>query len=346
MTTTSAPNNTAAATPSAPAPEPATTPPPPRPRPARAKSTVRVQPVPTPQSSVLAREGGLAKERDWLRRNLSKQYDAAASSVARILSEYPGLRAGSSASDSDVLTDLVALRLYLTGTFSGLDAAIRSGQVGPHVPLARCVASGLRRLPSFRGPLRTRVALTADQVQWYGNRTLVTEWSFLPALATSTLDLPGNAEILIWSMTARRTGLLDPSRPDQMVFQPGTTFKVLGLDTGPDGPQLRLRELTRTEVAPDGTVQSVPALDEFAATALEQAGKTWRQADPAAVLPADRRGWFAAAPGLLAPDAPAGPAASATQAAPPAPTAPTPAAQAAPTASTGPAQPAKEGATA
>jgi hypothetical protein len=252
---------------------------------------------------VIPREGGLAKERDWLRRNLSKQYDAAASSVARILSEHPGLRAGTSASDSDVLTDLVALRLYLTGKVAGLDAAVRAGRVGPHVPLARCAASGLRRLPSYRGPLRTRVALTGDQVQWYGNRSLVTEWSFLPAVASSKLDLPGTAEILIWSMTARRTGLLDPSHPDQMVFQPGTSFKVLSLGTGPDGPRLQLRELTRTEVAPDGTVQSMPAHDEVAAAALEEAGKAWRQADPVEVLPADRRDWFASPPGLLAPTA-------------------------------------------
>jgi hypothetical protein len=278
-------------------------------RPARpAKSTVRIQPVPTAQCSVMPREGGLAKERDWLRRNLSKQYDATASSVARILSEYPGLRAGSSASDIEVLTDLVALRLYLTGKISGLDAAVRGGQVGPHVPLARCVASGLRRLPSYRGPLRTRASLTTEQVQWYANRSLVTEWSFFPAVASPALDLPGSVEILIWSMTGRRTGLLDPSRADQVVFQPGTSFKVLSVGTGRDGPELLLRELTRTEVAPDGTVQSIPALDEFASAALEETGKAWRQADPVEDLPADRRDWFASPPGLLAPGAPAGPA--------------------------------------
>ena len=265
-----------------------------------AKSSVRVQPVPTAQCSVLPREGGLQKERDWLRRNLSKQYDATASSVARLMSEYPGLRAGSSASDTDVLTDLVALRLYLTGKIGGLDDAVRAGKVGPHVPLARCVASGLRRLPSYRGPLRTRASLTEEQVRWYGARGLVTEWSFLPAVASGELELPGTAEILIWSMSARRTGLLDPSRPDQVVFQPGTSFKVLGAEAGEEGPRIRLRELTRTEVAPDGTVQSVPALDEFAVSVLEEAGKAWRQEDPVQRLPADRQDWFASPPGLLA----------------------------------------------
>jgi hypothetical protein len=270
------------------------------------KSTIRVQPVPTAQCSVLPRDGGLAKERDWLRRNLSKQYDATASSVARILSEYPGLRAGSSASDTEVLTDLVALRLYLTGKIGGLDEAVRAAKVGPHVPLARCVAAGLRRLPSYRGPLRTRAPLSDEQVRWYGARSLVTEWSFLPAIASAGLELPGTAEILIWSMSARRTGLLDPSRLDQVVFPPGTSFKVLSVGDGDGGPEIRLRELTRTEIAADGTVQSMPALDEFAVAALEEAGKAWRQEDPVERLPADRKDWFASAPGLLAPAASAG----------------------------------------
>jgi hypothetical protein len=255
--------------------------------------------VPTAQCTVVLREGGLEKERDWLRKNLSKQYDATASFVARILSEYPGLRGGGSAADTEVLSDLVALRLYLTGKVPGLDAAVRAAQVGPHVPLARCVASGLRRLPSYRGPLRTRAQLTDAQVRWYGARGHVTEWSFLPALASGALELPGSAEILVMSLTGRRTGMLEPSRPEQVVFAPGTSFKVLNVGEGEHGPQIRLRELTRTEVADDGTVQALPALDEFAAGALEEAGQAWQRQDPVEKLPADRQDWFAAAPGLL-----------------------------------------------
>ena len=268
-------------------------------RPAKA-AAVRVQPVPSAQCSVIPRESGLEKERAWVRRNLSKQYDATASSVARILSEHPGLRVGTSASDSDVLTDLVALRLYLTGKIEGLDDAVRAAKVGPHVPLARCVVSGLRRMPSYRGPLRTCALLTGEQVRWYGARSLVTEWSFLPALASAGLDLPGSAEILIWSMSGRRTGLLDPSRTDQVVFQPGTSFKVLSVGGENERPQLRLRELIGTEVGPDGAVQSIAALDEFAVEALEEAGKAWRQEDPVERLPADRQDWFSSPPGLLA----------------------------------------------
>ena len=269
------------------------------------KPTVQAQPVPTAQCSAAPREGDLGRERDWVRRNLSKQYDATASSVARILSEYPGLRVGSSASDIDVLTDLVALRLYLSGKLAGLDAAVRAARNGPHVPLARCVTSGLRRLPSYRGPLRTSAALSEEQIRWYGSRALVTEWSFFPALASARVALPGSADILIWSMSARRTELLDASRPDQAVFPPGTSFKVLSVEGG-SRPEIRLRELTSTEVEADGTVRSTPALDDFAVTTLEEAGKSWRQEDPVERLPAGRQDWFASPPGLLVHPARAG----------------------------------------
>jgi hypothetical protein len=57
----------------------------------------------------------------------------------------------------------------------------------------------------------------------------------------------------------------------------------------------------------------MPALDEVAVAALEEAGKAWRQVDPVEDLPADRQDWFASPPGLLAHAAPAGPAAAAKE---------------------------------
>jgi hypothetical protein len=267
---------------------------------------LRVQPVPTAATSVDPRERDLERERAWLRRNFGKHYDAATSSVARILSENPGLRRGGSASDSDVLSDLVAVRLYLTNVVQGLDDAVRDAKTGPHVSLARCVASGLRRLPSYRGPLWTRAQLTDEQVRWYGGLSKLTEWSFLPALASASLYLPGSADFLIWSTTARRAELIDPSLPGLAVFLPGTSFKVLSVGEGSDGPEVRLRELTPAEAAPDKSLRSMQALDEFAAAALEEVVERRRQGDPRQQLPEDRRNRFAAAPGLLADPAVAG----------------------------------------
>ena len=213
-----------------------------------ARGGPRVQPVPAKGSTAVPPASGIAQERVWLRRNLNKQYDAAASSVSRILSEYPGLRAGADAGNADVLTDLVAVHLYLGSNTRSLDDAVRAADVGPHVPLARCVASGLRRLPSYRGASHLRVDLRDDEWLWYANRKLVTEWSFCPVVTGSGTRLPGSVEIRIWSMTARRTGLIEPSLPEQAVFLPGTNFKVLrtGAGSGPeDGSRHRRRARRR-----------------------------------------------------------------------------------------------------
>jgi hypothetical protein len=276
-----------------------------------------VQPVPSQQATAIPPATGLAQERVWLRRNLNKQYDAAASSVARILSEHPGLRAGAGIGSADVLTDLVAVHLYLDSETRSLDDTVRAAAVGPHVPLARCVAAGLRRLPSYRGPARLRVDLREDEWQWYEEGRLVTEWSFCPVLTTGATRLPGKVEIRIWSMTARRTGLVDPSLPEQAVFLPGTNFKVLRAGGGsgddsaggaggtngadPNGArEILLRELARTEVSDDGTVHAQQALDEIALASLVEAGRTWSAHEPDRELTGKQAGRFAAPPGLIA----------------------------------------------
>jgi hypothetical protein len=93
--------------------------------------------------------------------------------------------------------------------------------------------------------------------------------------------------------------VVGPSRPDQVVFLPGTVFKVLGVETG-DRPRIRLRELARTEVAADHSVRSMAALDDVAVAALEEAGKAWRAAEPAERPAPGGEQWFASPPGLLA----------------------------------------------
>src|SRR5262249_48605896 len=114
----------------------------------RRRDTVTVQPVPEPQACVVPAAQDLQRERAWLRQTMSQQYDAAVSSMMRVLSEVPGLRGHAGTSAAEAVTDLVAIRLYLTGQARGLDDAVRTAQPGPHVPFARCVASGLRKLPS------------------------------------------------------------------------------------------------------------------------------------------------------------------------------------------------------
>ncbi|MFF7472441.1 hypothetical protein [Streptomyces sp. NPDC008092] len=208
---------------------------------------VRVQPVPRAAAGALPPERGVAQERDWMRRTFSEQYNALAGSVSRVMSESPGLRGRSRTEAADALTDLVAVRLYLSGDPRQADAAVREAVPGPHVPLARCVTAGLRRLPSYRGPTLLRTRLGEAERAWYREGGLVTEWAFCHA-RTSLHPGPrgsGATDVLIWSMTARRTSSLDPAVPDRVVFLPGTVFKVLRAE----GPAVLMRELSPSEAA-------------------------------------------------------------------------------------------------
>ncbi|MGW5253580.1 hypothetical protein ACWERW_11225 [Streptomyces sp. NPDC004012] len=231
---------------------------------------VRVQPVPKGSACAVLPERGTSKERDWVRRTFSTQYNAVAGTVSRVMSESPGLRGGSRGEAADALTDLVAVRLYLSGDSRQVDDAVRSAQVGPHVPLARCVAAGLRRLPSYRGAALLRAPATAMERAWYREGRLTTEWAFCTGYSAPHPGPENGTDFLIWSMTARRTSLIDPSEPYRVVFLPGTTFKVLRPSDG-EGPVL-MRELSPSEIASDGKVdvQRVP-LDEIALDGLERA---------------------------------------------------------------------------
>ncbi len=233
--------------------------------------------------------------------------------MTRVLSGAPGLLASARIAPADALTDLAATHLYLTGQLGPLDEAVRGARVGPHTPLARCVASGLALLPSFRGATAARAMLSDAERQWYAARELVTEWAFCRTLtsldrplnpprgATGT-RLPGNVDVLIWSLTGRRTSLLDPGLPDQVIFLPGTSFKVLRADH--DRPGILLRELSPSEIGVEGQVElgRVP-LDDLALRGLEQAAEGWREAREArgagADTPAVPPGMFTSPPGLI-----------------------------------------------
>ncbi|MGW3142943.1 hypothetical protein [Streptomyces sp. NPDC001139] len=230
---------------------------------------VRVQPVPKASACALPPERGIAQERDWVRRTFSEQFNAVAGTVSRVMSESPGLRGRSRTEAADALTELVAVRLYLSGDSRRADAAVRGATAGPHVPLARCVTAGLRRLPSYRGPALLRTRLTDAERSWYRPGRPVTEWAFCHARTTLHPGPRGSGatDVLIWSMTARRTSSLDPAVPDRVVFLPGTVFAVLRVDES----VVLLRELSPSETAGDGHADAQRAkLDEIAVKGLEK----------------------------------------------------------------------------
>ncbi|MFG1741207.1 hypothetical protein ACGFLT_24585 [Micromonospora chalcea] len=265
----------------------------------------RVQPVPSAGAgALLSEKKGLADERAWLRRTLSREFDVMASSVSRIMSQHPGMQ-GSGVSKEDVLADSVALRLYLTGRGPGVDAGLRSGRKGPHVPFARCVVAGVSRMPSFRGTTVYRLSPTDREWELYRDRRLVTDWSFVNALTQPCATEDGDTDVLIWSMTARRTSLLEPEGDehveDRVLFLPGTNFKVLDLRRPSEGERgaVLLREIGANEIDDTGRVDSNRvSLDELAVTSLRRSLDRWATAEPRERIGAGARGRLRVLPGL------------------------------------------------
>ena len=296
----------------APAPKPAPSPAPPsetgesRPEQPVKPAGTRFQPTPEPAVSALVGAHGLTEERAWLRRTLSRDFDTMAHSSSRILSEHPGFQGSDGRASEDVLTDTVAVRLYLSGRGEAIDQALRAGGNGPHVPFARCVVSGLTRLPSHRGATVFTASPTARQRELYRQRKLVTDWSFVHALTEPSPDQQDEVDVLVWSMTARRTKLFEPGGADavdnRVVFVPGTSFKILEMtDPGPKEKRGRilLRELSASEVDDSGRVDSRASLDELAITSLRRCVDRWAAAPARGAVGEAAVGRFGFLPGLV-----------------------------------------------
>ena len=164
---------------------------------------------------------------------------------------------------------------------------------------ARCIAAGLRRLPSHRGAVRLRATLTDAEWRWYGSRPVVTEWAFCPALADGAVRLPGTVDFLIWSATGRRTSVLAPEVPGQVVFLPGTSFKVLQVRDG-ERREVLLRQLSDRETSGDAQAGANPApFDDFALAGLEKAQAAWAGRGEDGELPEEHAGRFGSPPGLI-----------------------------------------------
>jgi hypothetical protein len=297
--------------PAEPAPEPAATPTDPAPAsptptPERASvssAPARTQPAPAPEAAALLSDTGLERERAWLRRTLSREFDTMANSTARILSEHPGFQ--NSGSSGDLLTDTVAVRLYLTARGVDVDLALRTAAPGPHVPLARCVVAGLSRLPSHRGGSVFAASPTPAQWRLYEQRRVVTEWGFTHALVAPGAGQGGEVDVLVWSMTGRRTRLLEPDGDERadgrVVFVPGTSFKVLELAAPGEGTRGRLflRELAPSEIDEQGRVDGDRAsLDELAMGSLRRCAEHWAGGEPAGRIGSAALSRFGALPGL------------------------------------------------
>lgn len=208
-----------------------------------------------------------AAERAAFREFAADDWDRHAAAVSRLLSRMPVLRGREL---DAVRTDLVALHAYLTAEKGPLRHRelvddLRAGE-GRLLPYAGCVTSALRTLPSYRGVvLRGGGAADSPEPE---PETQPEAGALLqdPAPVSGlVLDpaLPGATPVryAILSATGRKVRrLTEPADSatgtnDEIVFAPGTGFRVLGSWTPPAGPSVvLLRELPAHATAyMDGT---------------------------------------------------------------------------------------------
>ncbi|MFF8883757.1 hypothetical protein [Streptomyces flaveolus] len=204
--------------------------------------------------------------------------------VAMALRHHPEL--GRGCPPETVQAALAAVRLQLTLHGRHPDAP-------PTIDEA--ALEGLAMLPAHGGAVALRGELSEAAKQWYGACREVTEPGVCAASLTGNLGGPGDTDILIRSVTGRRTALLEPERPDRVLFLPQTRFEVLGVRAR-QGERLvvLMRELLPAE-APGG------ALGRMAVRELEEALRVWRADEASGVVQCPAPDPFARPPGLGGP---------------------------------------------
>ncbi|MEU6601868.1 hypothetical protein [Streptomyces flaveolus] len=128
------------------------------------------------------------------------------------------------------IAELVAVHVYMTAVDDArLRAALADGDEQSRT-LLRCLRSGTRRLPSYRGAVMSTAGelvqrLTPDAVgeEWEGT---------VPVRGVSvgrTYPGPAADHLLIWSVTGRRTGTHADDDTQDILFARESRFRVLGV---------------------------------------------------------------------------------------------------------------------
>lgn len=230
------------------------------------------------------------EERRAFRASLGSRYDVAARAVARLLAERPGLRG--SRMDEALMTELAAVRVFAGWDQARLVESIRAGAPGDDQAFAVCLAGGLRRLPSLRGVVVRGGPADARAADAYRPGQELVEAAPLVALHGARTEVPGAVEVLIWSATARRLdGFAEGTRVPEVVFLPGTAFRVLAVDP-PPADAAEMRRVLLAEIPPGKAEPGNGQWADRVLARLEDAARE-RPRTPA-TPPSDR---FAALPG-------------------------------------------------
>lgn len=197
-----------------------------------------------------------------------------------------GTRAASTAGSGAPADAIEAVRRYLTAEGLDIDTALRSGATESELLTVRALRRAFRHLPAYRGPALVLPGPEPIDVGRIADRRTLTERAFLHALTEPPRILTGEVDVLIWSMTARRTHGVEPVGehrvPSRVVFLPGTAFLVLhAVEPGGRGRgRLFLRER-----APEEANRDHNPFDDLVRERLEEALERFSSAGPIVLTP-------------------------------------------------------------
>ncbi|MEU7363559.1 MULTISPECIES: hypothetical protein [Streptomyces] len=221
-------------------------------------------------------------ERQALRALAGERWWQQQSAVTSTLTVMPG---GKDQNDA-VLADLIAVRSYLTldeGPLSRpwLEQQLAAGSADAY-PCLACQASGLRRLPSYRGIVVRDAGTLSSRAKALPPGTELSEQGPVSAFVLEGAPAATGDRYLIRSVTGRRVRSLTApvtqgQQSEEIVFGPGTRFRVLGSVDRPDVTTVLLSEVaagspaarqgTQDALDRDAREQLVQALDQLPGTA-------------------------------------------------------------------------------
>ncbi|MFF3073256.1 hypothetical protein ACFVSN_04360 [Kitasatospora sp. NPDC057904] len=202
-----------------------------------------------------------AADRTALVALLGSAYPRLARRAEDASTRLPGLRP--QAAGGDPGPELVAVLVHHAESAvpvarEALVAAARMGAPGPLGSYLRCLAAGLRRLPSHYGGVLLAAPASGCDLARFTPGAVFTERAPVSGLAAVGADLGEDVEVefAVWSVGGRRCSAFgEPGEPAAVVFAPGTGFEVVAVDAADPAAgvpaRVLLHEVGSIRPAPD-----------------------------------------------------------------------------------------------
>jgi hypothetical protein len=151
-------------------------------------------------------------------------------------------RAGNDSLRDIPVSQLAAIRGYTEEGYDPLNKALRSrdaAELREYGPYIRAVTEGLRQLPDYVGTVYRGTHLGAEILARYEPGAVVTELAFTSTSASPHSSYSGNAQYTIKSRHGKDvTQISGHNNEREVIFPPGTRFKVLEVSEGKYGTTL------------------------------------------------------------------------------------------------------------